>query len=167
MTKVRSRKKKVVQRAQKEGRTVHFATLMDICHPKNSELEPRFQKFEGRVVPRGDIAKDDLDSYAVLPDGSSQVAAGVVDAVARRPGAGRAVDAVPAHLRSQKMEDAPASLKLPTSDQTSGYVYHDTSGPNHGPTLNNQLFLLMGASTKLGMTICESSARFLPVSTRG
>ena len=49
--------------------------------------------------------KDDLDSYAVLPEhGSSQMAAArVVDVVARPPRcAGQAVDAVIAHLRSQK-----------------------------------------------------------------
>ena len=48
-TKVRS-KKEVIQEAQKEGRTVHFASLMDIFHPKNAELEPKFQKYKGRVV---------------------------------------------------------------------------------------------------------------------
>ena len=32
---------------------VHFASLMDLCHLKNSELEPQFQKYKGRVVLRG------------------------------------------------------------------------------------------------------------------
>ena len=32
---------------------------MDICHLKNVELEPKFQKINGRVVLRGDIVKDD------------------------------------------------------------------------------------------------------------
>ena len=27
-----------------EVHTVHFASLMDLCHLKNSELEPQFQK---------------------------------------------------------------------------------------------------------------------------
>ena len=36
---------------------VHFATLMDICHLKNSELELQFQKYRGRVVLRGHIVK--------------------------------------------------------------------------------------------------------------
>ena len=31
---------------------------------KNSELEPQFQKYKGRVVLRGDIVKDDSESYA-------------------------------------------------------------------------------------------------------
>ena len=69
-TNVRS-KKEVMQEAQKEGRTVHFASLMDICHFKNAELEPTFQKYKGRVVLRGDIAKDDSGSYAVFADEGS------------------------------------------------------------------------------------------------
>ena len=48
MTKVRS-KKKVIKEAQKEERTVQFATRMDICHQKKSELKPGFQKYKGRV----------------------------------------------------------------------------------------------------------------------
>ena len=37
LTKVRS-KSDLIQEAQREGRTVHFAPLMDIYHLKNSEL---------------------------------------------------------------------------------------------------------------------------------
>ena len=45
-------KREVILEAQKEKRTVHFATLMDICHLKNAELEPKYQKKKGRVVLR-------------------------------------------------------------------------------------------------------------------
>ena len=38
---------------------VHFATLMEICHRKNAELEPKLQKYKGRVVLREDTVKDD------------------------------------------------------------------------------------------------------------
>ena len=48
-------KKKVIEEARDEGRKVHFASLMDLCHHKNSELEPKYQKYTGRVVLRGDI----------------------------------------------------------------------------------------------------------------
>ena len=47
----------VIAESRSEGRTVHFASLMDLCHLKNSELEPQFQKYNGRVVLRGDIVK--------------------------------------------------------------------------------------------------------------
>ena len=35
-----------------------------ICHLKNAELEHKFQKYEGRIVPRGDIVKDDSGANA-------------------------------------------------------------------------------------------------------
>ena len=34
----------VIAEARNEGRTLHFSSLMDLCHLKNSELEPQFQK---------------------------------------------------------------------------------------------------------------------------
>ena len=48
----------------KVRRTVHFATLMDICHLQNAESEPKFQKYTGRVVLRGEREKDGSGSYA-------------------------------------------------------------------------------------------------------
>ena len=44
------RLREVIEKAQKERRTVHFATLMDLYHLKNSELEHKFQKYKGQVV---------------------------------------------------------------------------------------------------------------------
>ena len=32
-------KQEVIDEARREGKTVHFATLMDFCHSKNAELE--------------------------------------------------------------------------------------------------------------------------------
>ena len=73
--------------------------MMDICHLKNAELEPKYQKFTGRVVLRGDIVKDGSSSYAVFTEqGSSaspMTAAKVMYILSRLPGcAGQAVDAV-------------------------------------------------------------------------
>ena len=65
MTKVKN-KTGVMEEAGREQRAVHFATLMDICHLKNSELEPKFQKYKGGVVLRGDTVEDDSGSYAVF-----------------------------------------------------------------------------------------------------
>ena len=67
LTKARS-KKEVIDEARKKGATVHFASLMDICHLKNAELEAKHQKYKGRVVLRGDIVKDDSGSYAVFTE---------------------------------------------------------------------------------------------------
>ena len=57
-----SKKKEVIDEARNKGRKVHFSSLMDLCHFKNSELEPHYQKYKGRVVLRGDIVKDDSGS---------------------------------------------------------------------------------------------------------
>ena len=43
LTKVRS-KKEVIDEARMSDATVHFASLMDICHLKNAELETKHQK---------------------------------------------------------------------------------------------------------------------------
>ena len=53
-TKVRN-KSGVIDEARTKGMGVRFASLMDICHLKNAELETKHQKFKGRVVLRGDI----------------------------------------------------------------------------------------------------------------
>ena len=97
-TKVRN-KSEVIDEARKEGRKVHFASLMDICHLKNAELETKHQKYKGRVVLRGDIVKDDSGSYAVFTEqgssASQMTAAKVMEIISRLPGCdGQAADAV-------------------------------------------------------------------------
>ena len=84
---------------------------MDVCHLKNSELEPKFQTNKGRVVLRGDIVKDDSGSCAVFTEqgssASQMTAAKVMDVIARLPDcAGQAADAVSAYAHL-KMKDAP------------------------------------------------------------
>ena len=98
LTKVRS-KKEVIDEARTTGAKVHFASLMDICHLKNAELEAKHQKYKGQVVFRGDIVKDDSGSYAVFTEqgssASQMTAAKVMDILSRLPGcAGQAADAV-------------------------------------------------------------------------
>ena len=118
LTKVKS-KKQVIDEAKTSGATVHFASLMDICHLKNAEWEAK-QKYKGRVVLRGDFAKDDLGSYAVfIEQGSSasqMTAAKIMDIISRLPGCdGQAVDAVSAYTQL-KVEDAHKLLKIPKSE---------------------------------------------------
>ena len=45
LKKVKS-KKEVIKEAQRNKKKVHFATLMDIRHLKNPELEPKLQKYK-------------------------------------------------------------------------------------------------------------------------
>ena len=118
-TKVRN-KNVVVADARNEGRKVHFASLVEFCHLKNSELEPRHQKYKGRVVLLRDIVKDDSGSYAVFTEqgssASQMTAAKVMDIMSRLAGcAGRAADAVSAYTQV-KMEDDPQLLKIPKSE---------------------------------------------------
>ena len=119
LTKVRSQKE-VIDEARMSGATVHFASLMDICHLKNAELEEKHQKYKGRVVLRGDIVKDDSGSSAAFTEqgssASQMTAAKVMGIIAILPGcAGQAADAVSAHTQV-KMDDAPKLLKIPKSE---------------------------------------------------
>ena len=61
-------KTEVILEAQRGKKEVHFAALMDICHLKNPELEPTFQKYKKRVVLQGDIVKDNSGAYAVFAE---------------------------------------------------------------------------------------------------
>ena len=118
-TKVRN-KSWVVDEARTEGAKVHVASLMDICHLKNAELETKNTKYKGRVVLRGDIVKDDSGSYAVFTEqgssASQMTAAKVMDIISGLPGCSQqAADAVSAYTQV-KMEDAPKLLEIPKSE---------------------------------------------------
>ena len=119
LTKVKS-KKMVIDEARTAGATVHFASLMDICHLKNAELEAKHQKYKGRVVLRGDIVKDDSGSYTVFTEqgssASQMTAAKVMDIISRWPGcAGQAADAVSAYTQV-KTKFVPQLWKNPKSE---------------------------------------------------
>ena len=104
LTKVKS-KKEVIDEARTSGATVHFASLMDICHLKNAELEAKHQKYKGPVVLRGDIVKDNSGSYAVFTEqgsSASQMTAAKIDAVSA--------------YTQVKMEDAHKLMKIPKSE---------------------------------------------------
>ena len=108
----------MIDEAGKEGKTVHFASLMEICHPKNSEPEQTFQKYKGRVVFRGDIVKD-AGSYAVFTEqgssASQMTAAEVMDVVARLPECdGQAADAVSAytHVKNGRRSQIPQIFEV-------------------------------------------------------
>ena len=45
-----SSQRKPLGESWNKSRKVHFASLMDLCHLKNSELDPQFQKYKGRGV---------------------------------------------------------------------------------------------------------------------
>ena len=130
----------MIDEARNKGRKVHFASLMDICHLKNAEMEAKHQKYKGRVVLRGDIVKDDSGSYAVFTEqgssASQMTAAKIMDIISRLPGCdGQAADAVSAYTQ---VKNGGCSRNV----QTFGFIYHDTNGLNHGPVWKIQSFLL-------------------------
>ena len=112
--------KKEVWRHKKTKKKVHFATLVDNCHLKNAKLEPKFKKYTGRVVLRGDTVKDDSRAYAVLTEqgssASQMTAAEVTDVIARLPDFDeQAADAISAYTQV-KLEDDPRLLEIPKSE---------------------------------------------------
>ena len=137
LTKVRN-KKEVIDEARNKGRKVHFALLMDLCHLKKSELEPQYQKYKGRVVLRGDIAKDDSGSYAVLTDqGSStsqMTAANVMDIFPDFQDVQVKQPMQYPLIRRSKWKMHQRYWKLQSQNaQIFGYVYQSTNGQHHGP----------------------------------
>ena len=120
LTKVRS-KKEVIDEAGTSDATVHFASSMDICHLKNTELEAKPQKYKDRVVLRSDVVKDDSGSYAVSTEQGSSASqitvVKIMDIISRLPGCeGQAADAVSAYAQV-KMEDAHKLFeKIPKSE---------------------------------------------------
>ena len=59
-------KEEVILEAQRDKKKVHFAALMNICHIKSAESDPKLQKCQGRIVIRGDSVQDDSGAYAVF-----------------------------------------------------------------------------------------------------
>ena len=91
----------MIDEARTKGAKFRFASLMDICHLTNAELEAMHQKYKGRVVFRGNIVKDDSGSCAVFTEqgssASQMTAAKIMDIISRVPGCdGQAADAVSA-----------------------------------------------------------------------
>ena len=119
LVKVKS-KKDVFLEAHRDKKKVHFASLIDLCHLKNADMEPKLQRYKGRVVLEGDIVKDDSGAYAVFTEqgssASQMTATKIVDVIARLPGCdGQAADAVSVYTQI-KLKDAPKLLKIPKSE---------------------------------------------------
>ena len=98
LTKVKD-KKDVIDEARNKGRKVHFASLMDLCHLKNSELEPQFQSTKAESyseVTLGKIIQDhtqyllNKDVISITHDSRK------MDIFSRRPRCAGQADAVSA-----------------------------------------------------------------------
>ena len=181
--------------AQGDKHEVRFATLMDICHLKIAGLETRSQKYESRVVLRGDFVKDDSGAYAAfIEQGSSafqMTVAIVMDVIARLPGCdGQAADAVSGYTQV-KMEDAPKLLKIPKSECPDIWIrlprhkwpksWANIEDPVvcrernvYGHPVSKiktvrriSIGAWMGKSALLGILVCSSKTRIILISIRG
>ena len=114
----------VILEAQRNNKKIHLATLMDICHHTNAELEPKLQKNKGRVVLRGDIVKDDSGSHVFTEQGSS-----ASQMTATWLCKSSSLCSICLYTQVQ-MEDAPKLLKIPKSECADIWIRH----PRHkGP----------------------------------
>ena len=97
--------------ALKNKRPVHFGSLMDLCHIKNSQLGKEFWTYKGRIVFRCDIVKDETGQFPVFTEqgasASHMAAAKFMDAIARMPGNhGEDSDAIGAYTQVALKEAA-------------------------------------------------------------
>ena len=116
----------MIGEARTNGAKVHFASLIDICHLKNAELETKHQKYKGSFVLRGDIVEDDSGSYAVFTEhgssASQMTAAKVMDIITRLPRcAGQSADVVSAYTQV-KMEEAQKLFQIPKSECPDSWI---------------------------------------------
>ena len=119
LTKVRS-KSEVIDEAMPKGAKVHFASLMDICHLKNAELEAKHQNTQVELYSEAILSKMILVlmQFSQNKDhsASQMTAVKVMDIISMLPGcAGQAADAISAYTQIEK-EDAPKLLKIPKSE---------------------------------------------------
>ena len=127
-------KKEVMEQAQSGCESVHFASHMDLCHLRKPEPEPKFQKYRGHLVLRGDAVKDDSGAYVVFTEhgssASQMTAAQVPGVMSRLQGCeGHESDAVSVYTHV-KMKDAPKLLKHPKSECPTIRIRPPTSDTN-------------------------------------
>ena len=113
-------KKEVFSKHKETKKKVHVAALMDICHLKNAALEPKLQKYRGRVVLRGDVVFDDSGAYAVFTEQGSSASlmtvAKIMVVIGRLPGCdGQAADALSAYTQG-KWRTLQHCSKIPKSE---------------------------------------------------
>ena len=125
------KRKEVIEEARNKGGKVHFASLVDLCHLKNSELEPQYQKYKGRVVFRCDIVEDDSGSYAVFTEQGSSAS--------QMTGMRRTSSRLSVSLHPGQKGRCNNVIKKIQSQ--------NANGVNHGPVWKIQSFLLSGICT--------------------
>ena len=119
LTKVRS-KKEVIDEARTKGAKVHFASLMDICHSKNAELETKHEKIQrSSCTPRWywerrfwSLCSTHWIRIVSVPNDSGKSHG--------------------YHFQTTRLRRTSSWRNICLYTQTIGFVYHDTHGQNHG-----------------------------------
>ena len=101
----------VIRDAKIKKKPVHFGSLMELCHIKNSQMDKQYWSYKGRIVFRGDIVKNEDGAFAVFTEqgasASNMAAAKFLDAIARLPGNdGEDSDAIGAYTQVKLSEAA-------------------------------------------------------------
>ena len=147
MEKVKS-KKVVILEAQRDKKKVHFASLLDLCHLKDSELEPQFQKYKCRIVLRGDTVTDDSGANAVFTEQGSSASPNDCrksnGCYCKLTSLWRTSIWCSICLDSSKHGGCSKSTKtFPNQNvRTYGYVFHDINCQHHGQTLKIPVVLI-------------------------
>ena len=107
-------------------------------------LEPKLQKYTGRVELRRDIVKDNSGDYAVFTEqgssASQMTAAKIMDVIASLPGCERqTADAVSAYTQVVLQNHSKFQSQ---SVQMFGYVFHDTNGEKSWEKLRTPWYFL-------------------------
>ena len=157
LTKVRS-KLKVIDEARTKGAKVHFASLMDICHLKNAELETKHQKYKI-------LWKMILDLMRYLQNKDHQHHKWQQQkSWTSYPECQVAMDkqrTLYLIIPKWKWKMLQSYWKFQNRNvQTFGFVYHDTNGLNHGPVWKIPPFLLSEICTVILWQDCNEKDNF-------
>ena len=147
ITKVRN-KSEVIDEARTKCIKVHFASLKDICHLKNAELETKTPKIQSSsCTPRRHCERRlwILCSIywtriiSISNDSSQSHGYHIQTARVRRTSSWCSICLHP----GKNGRCSKKYWKFPNRNvQTFGFIHHDTNGLNHGPVWKTQSFLL-------------------------
>ena len=136
LTKVRS-KKEVIDEARTKGAKVPFASLVDICHMKNAELEAKHLNKQGSSCTPRWYCERRFRILCSIHRNDSSKSHGYYLQIARVRRTGRRSISL-FQSESGRCSQIVEKKKTNRNVQTIGFVYHDTKGLNHGPVWKTQ-----------------------------
>ena len=135
---------------------------------KNSQLGKEFWTYEGRLVFRGDIVKDENGQFAIFTEqgisASLMSAAKFMDAVSRLPGnGGEDSDAVGAYTQVSFADAAKLLVTLKLSPKH-GLASHHTSAQSLGTTSKIQFVPFYLSLGSRGLNLGKACMHIMPSS---